>query len=188
MSFRAIETEYRGYRMRSRLEARWAVFFDALNVEWLYEHEGFDLGELGRYLPDFWFPVWECYGEVKPKAFTKQEYVKCAALPRRCLLLEGVPSVHHGFYCASDSNTEPSISFADYKSGDTYWRVLLWNSAIKRRLWFLFGERTEDNWAPDWPDIAARSARFEYGESGHRPRKAWPGLNWGDVQYGKLPY
>jgi len=25
---KAIETQYRGYRFRSRLEARWAVFFD----------------------------------------------------------------------------------------------------------------------------------------------------------------
>jgi hypothetical protein len=42
---KAIETRYKGYRFRSRLEARWAVFFDALGVEWEYEKEGFDLGE-----------------------------------------------------------------------------------------------------------------------------------------------
>ncbi len=29
---KAIETRYKGYRFRSRLEARWAVFFDALSV------------------------------------------------------------------------------------------------------------------------------------------------------------
>ena len=29
---KAIETEYNGYKFRSRLEARWAVFFDALGV------------------------------------------------------------------------------------------------------------------------------------------------------------
>jgi hypothetical protein len=28
---KAIETSYKGYRFRSRLEARWAVFFDALD-------------------------------------------------------------------------------------------------------------------------------------------------------------
>lgn len=28
--FTAIQTEYNGYLFRSRLEARWAVFFDAL--------------------------------------------------------------------------------------------------------------------------------------------------------------
>jgi len=48
-----IETEYKGYRFRSRLEARWAVFFDALELEWLYEPEGFELGDGSYYLPDF---------------------------------------------------------------------------------------------------------------------------------------
>lgn len=43
MNIKAIETVYRGYRFRSRLEARWAVFFDALGLEWEYEPEGFDL-------------------------------------------------------------------------------------------------------------------------------------------------
>lgn len=52
---KAIETRYKGYRFRSRLEARWAVFFDALGVGWEYEKEGFELIS-GRYLPDFWLP------------------------------------------------------------------------------------------------------------------------------------
>ena len=29
-SIQVIETAYKGYRFRSRLEARWAVFFDAI--------------------------------------------------------------------------------------------------------------------------------------------------------------
>lgn len=54
---KAIETRYKGYRFRSRLEARWAVFFDALGVAWEYEKEGFDFGpHHGLYLPDFWLP------------------------------------------------------------------------------------------------------------------------------------
>jgi hypothetical protein len=48
-----IETFYKGYRFRSRAEARWAVFFDACNVEWEYEPEGYDLGNGLGYLPDF---------------------------------------------------------------------------------------------------------------------------------------
>lgn len=50
---KAIETEYKGYKFRSRLEARWAVFFDACGVKWEYEPEGFDLGDGLYYLPDF---------------------------------------------------------------------------------------------------------------------------------------
>lgn len=48
-----IETIYKGYRFRSRLEARWAVFFDACKVKWEYEPEGYNLGNGLYYLPDF---------------------------------------------------------------------------------------------------------------------------------------
>ena len=51
--FQPIRTEYKGYLFRSRLEARWAVFFDALGVKWEYEPEGYDLGDGLLYLPDF---------------------------------------------------------------------------------------------------------------------------------------
>ena len=47
-----IETYYKGYRFRSRLEARWAVFFDALGVKYDYEPEGFTQNGV-YYLPDF---------------------------------------------------------------------------------------------------------------------------------------
>ena len=63
-----IQTRAYGRLFRSRLEARWAVFFTSLGLTWEYEPEGFDLGgEL--YLPDFrvWTPqgkpIWY---EVKP--------------------------------------------------------------------------------------------------------------------------
>lgn len=48
-----IETIYNGYRFRSRLEARWAVFFDAIGADWEYEPEGFVLENGMYYLPDF---------------------------------------------------------------------------------------------------------------------------------------
>ena len=47
------DTYYKGYRFRSRLEARWAVFLDACGVDWEYEPEGYDLGKGMSYLPDF---------------------------------------------------------------------------------------------------------------------------------------
>ena len=40
---KARETNYRGCRFRSRIEARWAVFFDTLGIKWWYEPEGFSL-------------------------------------------------------------------------------------------------------------------------------------------------
>ena len=52
-NIKAIQTQYKGYRFRSRLEARWAVFFDACGVKWEYEPEGFALPNGQFYLPDF---------------------------------------------------------------------------------------------------------------------------------------
>lgn len=53
------ETYYNGYRFRSRLEARWAVFFDALGIKYEYEPEGYRLPSGKIYLPDFRV---QCYG------------------------------------------------------------------------------------------------------------------------------
>lgn len=52
-AIKPIETIYNGYRFRSRLEARWAVFLDCLGVKYEYEPEGFELPDGTRYLPDF---------------------------------------------------------------------------------------------------------------------------------------
>jgi len=67
----AIETRYAGYRFRSRLEARWYVFFEVLGVQAEYEEQGFTVP--GRsantrtyYLPDFYLPQHGLYYEVKP--------------------------------------------------------------------------------------------------------------------------
>ena len=60
---KAIETFYKGYHFRSRLEARWAVFFETLGIPWKYEVEGYERElpygsgpKITRYLPDFFLP------------------------------------------------------------------------------------------------------------------------------------
>jgi hypothetical protein len=68
-----INTEYLGFKFRSRLEARVAKFFHCANIEFGYEIEGFSLPS-GYYLPDFWLPGMSlrgeeyrgCWLEVKP--------------------------------------------------------------------------------------------------------------------------
>lgn len=65
---KAIQTEYKGYLFRSRLEARWAVFFDAIGVAWEYEPEGIVLSDESQYLPDFYLSDFHCYFEVKRKS------------------------------------------------------------------------------------------------------------------------
>ena len=83
MKIKPIETIYEGYRFRSRLEARWAVFFNALGIEWKYENEGYDIDAVGWYLPDFeiktknsenWFV------EVKGNYDDETGYLKARAL------------------------------------------------------------------------------------------------------------
>lgn len=64
----SIPTFYRAQTFRSRLEARWAVFMDRLDVRWFYEYEGFELVS-GRYVPDFWLPDMGKWLEIKPLDF-----------------------------------------------------------------------------------------------------------------------
>lgn len=77
----AIETQYGGARFRSRLEARWAVFFDEMLIDWEYEPEGYETPD-GRYLPDFRIylrpPKPTALFEVKPQyAVANQEGCDC---------------------------------------------------------------------------------------------------------------
>lgn len=71
----SIETIYNGYKFRSRLEARWAIFFDAVGIKYEYEPEGIRLTTGDWYLPDFYLPQFHCYFEVKriPKKFLRSE-------------------------------------------------------------------------------------------------------------------
>lgn len=63
-TIKAIETRYNGRHYRSRLEARWAVFFDTLGLSYEYEPEGFEFDGM-RYLPDFYIREWDAYVEIK---------------------------------------------------------------------------------------------------------------------------
>ena len=79
---KAIETEYDGHRFRSRIEARWAVFFNAIGLKYEYEIEGFQMGEL-RYLPDFYIPSLDRWFEIKGKPLSEAEIKKCEEFCRR---------------------------------------------------------------------------------------------------------
>ena len=79
---KAIETEYDGHRFRSRIEARWAVFFNAIGLKYEYEIEGFQMGEL-RYLPDFYIPSLDRWFEIKGKPLSAADIKKCEEFCRR---------------------------------------------------------------------------------------------------------
>ena len=82
-----IPTLYNSLLFRSRLEARWAVFFDTLGIEYLYEPEGYVLKppppseeEPIYYLPDFWLPKQNCWIEIKPVSPSDEEEDKATRL------------------------------------------------------------------------------------------------------------
>ena len=62
---RAIPTYYDGHHFRSRLEARWALFFNFIGIPWEFEPQGFAVGDAG-FLPDFWLPSLRTWFEAKP--------------------------------------------------------------------------------------------------------------------------
>lgn len=84
-TIQAIQTNYKGFRFRSRLEARYAVWLDALRIDWRYEEEGYDFGG-EQYLPDFNLHTLSCFMEVKPKPpdLNSRECRNCRLLAKHC--------------------------------------------------------------------------------------------------------
>lgn len=161
-TFKAIETAYAGYKFRSRLEARWAVFFDALGIKWEYEPEGFILADGTWYLPDFWLPRFCGDGglwiEVKPCGGDFSTAKKFARDTGKSILLaEGTPDlVIYGL--ADGENSDGDAYFDSYVHSEN-------------RLFYYSGD---DIMNPSGEEIdgvigiavtAARSARFEHGET-----------------------
>lgn len=111
---KVIETVYQGYRFRSRLEARWAVFFDALGEPWEYEKEGYNLDGVW-YLPDFWLPRLHCFVEIKGEYPSLVELYKCQALSLSTgvMICYGLPLRHSSIlYCRE--NGEPTSRTVDW--------------------------------------------------------------------------
>jgi hypothetical protein len=149
-------TLYQGYTFRSRLEARYATFFDALDLPWLYEYQGFNVDGTW-YLPDFYFPTLDTYGEVKPTTFTEKEFALAAAC--HCLCFDGMPEAKlysNGEPCGQ----YPETAYECYKAGHRYYRVQLWPTIQRQRLWYCFGEALEGGSELDWAAMQAKSARF----------------------------
>lgn len=182
---RPIETRYKGYRFRSRLEARWAVFFDVLGIEWEYEPQGYDVN--GRpYLPDFYLSQLRVYAEVKPTPGSACEHDKLfrsfSETVGSIIVLAGVPFENFGriysrdVTCSSAGHAdfdalidvvagEPMILFVSLAHSDCRWLADAdWTHlpAVAYQTHPLI--RPSNAW---WKACAAaRSARFEHGERG----------------------
>lgn len=79
MGVEAKPATYKGIRFRSRLEVRWAIFFDHLRVPYQYEPRNFKLGNLW-YLPDFYLPRLCVWVEIKGQTPTELELRKAGML------------------------------------------------------------------------------------------------------------
>lgn len=178
-----IETVYRGYRFRARLEARWAVYFDAIGELWEYESEGFVLNDGTRYLPDFWLPRVQMWAEVKGKPFTDDEKDKCFRLADEsgfpCLLLEGMPDTRA--YIAAEAiisgdELERQLDFVefdyvisnhhDYPRSEGRFYVQPGCDCAKLRTPGGCSQCHLDDQDVFMAVAEARSARFEFGENG----------------------
>lgn len=124
-------TPWNGTTFRSRLEARWAVFFYLLRVEYVYEPQ-FDVPGL-FYIPDFWLPYHNCIVEIKPNRATPEEMDKARRLAvQACIGVSlKTPVISRGRTFA------PSQSF-------TPWVVLMQGLQLGRRYVFLLKERHDE--------------------------------------------
>lgn len=156
---KAIETQYAGCRFRSRLEARWAVFLDALKIEWQYEPEGFELPS-GWYLPDFRLPARErCDGgdidvwiEVKGPDPTGREWRLLAEL--------AASTGSHGYMLTGDIPREPDwLGISAQRH--------CWKDPAGAQEAFRLGTLVRGDFRAIQAALTvARSARFEHGEQG----------------------
>lgn len=184
---KAIETKYKGYRFRSRLEARWAVFLNHLGIPFSYESEGFDLGNAGRYLPDFWLPGIKAWLEIKGCEPDEAEKAKAEALFEQggdpVLLAVGEPGYGSlSLFC---------LDTCDSGGGLSWWEGCRWmvrrsdynavvigvpSAHVNDRTWHKDDYRplpfvVNDHFCQECHGLndafnAARGARFEHGERG----------------------
>ncbi len=111
---KAIETIYKGYKFRSRTEARWAIYFDFLNIKWQYELEWYVLDSGDTYLPDFYLPEFHggIYVEVKG-VFTGEEQERCRDLcfesGKPVWMVEGVPDFRAYILLEKDKEMEDRV-------------------------------------------------------------------------------
>jgi hypothetical protein len=171
---KAIETEYKGYRFRSRLEARWAVFMDELDVDWQYEPEGFDTSA-GRYLPDFFlkfradvpdatrYPGAGYWLEVKPVPPQADEVAKmmavCAGTNHSGYIVAGTPweyrrwAIHWSGRVSEGMGNPPGHPLTELDM-DIHWGRF---SRVSDNPFYASTTR---------PAMRSRGARFEHGEKG----------------------
>jgi hypothetical protein len=184
----AIPTLYAGVLFRSRTEARWAMFWDKLDIKWDYEPQGFVTASGDPYLPDFAvFPALGLlWAEVKGSWQSDPEGVgkwRRFAVQRpqpsvsRAVLLSGAPAIDGQFLVAGGDDDQPDPLKGAWEDDTQQWRPCV--SGHHFDLTFpgrFHGKFVEDGCADDFGGpgedrlrkavAAARSARFGVHEPG----------------------
>lgn len=150
-----IQTPYAGRLFRSRAEARWAVALDALGLVWDYEPERYavhvdDSGDesINSYLPDFFFPTWNCFLEVSGPEKDFLHRTKLEAFKKIADVIEVSP-INRTFDETKPEGLRENIGAEVRRTGERSDKMLrsvehLWSKAM----------------------IAGLSARFEHGQFG----------------------
>jgi hypothetical protein len=178
---KAIETYYDGRLFRSRLEARWAVFFKTLVVEYEYEPEGFFLDNGLKYLPDFRVQCFGLRGRRDAEPFDlyievkglmdEESYAKIILFSKHhpILIVNKIPEPHCSFDWNSLSAGNGMNGFSIYPfnystiDGDYFGAY----PAAHDGKFYLMGDSMDYIRNDDVPNIefaytAARTARFEH--------------------------
>lgn len=111
---KALPTIYGGINYRSRIEARWAVFFDTLGIPFEYEKEGFDLGDDQLYLPDFWLPQQKFWVEING---ADPDEDACDKAHRLAVASSHEVFVFFGGITLPDSQFGPPVAYAFFPDG-----------------------------------------------------------------------
>lgn len=124
---KAKETIYNDLRFRSRLEARWAVFFDSLGIKYQYEPYNFGFtdfeGDKYGYVPDFYLPCHRKYVEVKGyDGMLKTDWYKISG----CIDYNATDISEKGLLILGDIPSYSSLGFGNIP----YFPHLIWDSGI----------------------------------------------------------
>lgn len=115
---KAKKTIYNGYEFRSKLEAKWAVFFDLCGIRYDYEPEAFICFDSSQYTPDFFLydvllrsddTIIGVYVEIKPQNFNDydREYkVRISSAVETLIVLVGDPVY------STDQTERPNFQYA----------------------------------------------------------------------------
>lgn len=186
---KAIETKYNGYRFRSRLEARWAVFFSTAQISYEYELEGFTMPSGTAYLPDFYLPEFDVYVEIKPsQRIPLLELKKLQEFAiegdNNLLLIVGTPTQEDMLLIKDTWNLDEIEADFGIEGGDED-IVDFFLNWLKEHNTVTFG-RTPLSEVEGWQLVyrnggkyplinqalsQAKEARFEHGESGNHKQK-----------------